>query len=236
MEFQKSGLFLGETCSWDFSAPSCHPNTLIELANIFLAENRSVKTLCTVSGSDSTHVEVTGPMNFENTGDLFFVKSCSRDFAVPSWHPCNFKDFKNNAWLVVFSRDHMYALRELQYSWGRHLSNEFQKKPGSFIGESCSLDFSAPSCHPSTFIDIANIVLANRRSVKAICTVSGSDRTHVDVTGPMNFENNYDLFFVKSCSRDFANPTCHPCNFKELINNAWLLVFNRDHMNGLREL
>ena len=66
----------------------------------------------------------------------------------------------------------------------------FEKKLGHFFAKSCSRDFATSICHPSTFMDLANIVLANKRSVKTIRTVSGSDSTHVDVTGPMNFEKN----------------------------------------------
>ena len=112
-----------------------------------------------VSGSDSTHVGVTRPMNFEKNYDLFFAKSCFRDF-------------------------------------------------------------SEPSCHSSSFIDLAKTALANIRSVKTICMVSGSDSTHVGVTGPMNFEKNYDLFFAKSCFRDFSEPSCHSSSFIDLANTA----------------
>ena len=71
MEFQKIDTFFGETCSWDFSATSCHTSTFIDIANIFLANKRSVKTICTVSGSNSSHMDVTCPMNFEKNWGIF---------------------------------------------------------------------------------------------------------------------------------------------------------------------
>ena len=64
-KIKKLGPFLGETCSWGLFAPTCHRITFIELANIVLAYRRSIKTICTVSGSDMTHMDVTRPLKFE---------------------------------------------------------------------------------------------------------------------------------------------------------------------------
>ena len=75
MEFQKIDTFFGETCSWDLSATSCNTSTFIDIANIFLANRRSVKTICTVSGSNSSHMDVTGPMNFEKKIRTFFLQN-----------------------------------------------------------------------------------------------------------------------------------------------------------------
>ena len=74
---------------------------------------------------------------------------------------------------------------------------EFQKI-GTFFGETCSSGFYEHSCHPNTYSDLGNIVLANRGSVKTICMVSGSDSTHVDVTPPMNFEKKFGTSFSKN--------------------------------------
>ena len=126
--FKKTGSFIGESCSRDFYAPCCHPRTSIDLASTALADICSVKTICMVSGSDSTHILVTSPVN--------------------------------------------------------------SKQPGRFLGKSRSRYFAVPSCHPSSSLDLANFFLANKRSAKTVCTVSGSESNHVDVTGPMNFENN----------------------------------------------
>ena len=83
----------------------------------------------------------------------------------------------------------MHGLIDLEYPYGCHWSNEIQKIRTSF-SENHAHAFAAPIYHPSSFIDIANTVLANRRSVKTICMVSGSDSTHIEVTGPKTFEKN----------------------------------------------
>ena len=48
-------------------------------------------------------------------------------------------------------------------------SDEFQKNQDIFFGKSCSRDFGAPDCYPSTLIDLANTALASRDSVETIC-------------------------------------------------------------------
>ena len=83
----------------------------------------------------------------------------------------------------------MHGLIDLEYPYGCHWSDEIQKIRTSF-SENHAHAFAAPIYHPSSFIDIANTVLANRRSVKTICMVSGSDSTHIEVTGPTTFEKN----------------------------------------------
>ena len=45
------------------------------------------------------------------------------------------------------------------------------KKLGHF-GKSCSRDFGAPGCHPSTLIDFINTALANRGSVETKCMIA----------------------------------------------------------------
>ena len=101
----------------------------------------------------------------------------------------------------MFCRDHMYGLRELQYSWGRHLSNDFQKT-GSFFWRNLLLGYFCPSCHPSYFIDLANIVLDKRRSVKTLCLVSGGDSTQMVVTSPVNSKQT-GRFFWENCGPGF---------------------------------
>ena len=66
MNIKEPGALFRKIVLRHFAAPVCHPNTLIELTNIFVAIKRSVKSICTVSESDSTHMDVTGPINFEN--------------------------------------------------------------------------------------------------------------------------------------------------------------------------
>ena len=103
----------------------------------------------------------------------------------------------------------MDILRELQYQDRCHWLMEFQKI-GTFFWRNLLLELFCPQLPSNHFIDLANIVLANRRSVKTICLVSGFESAHMDVTRPMNFEKKSDFFFVKSCSRDFVAPSCHP--------------------------
>ena len=95
----------------------------------------------------------------------------------------------------------------------------FKKSP-FFFGKSCSWNFGAPGCHPSSLIDNANTALASKRSVKPICIISEGYRTHGGVTGPMNLKKKQDFFFGKSCSRNFGAPGCHPSTLIDLANTA----------------
>ena len=70
----------------------------------------------------------------------------------------------------------------------------FLKKIRTSFWENDAPAFAAPIYHPSSFIDLANTFLANKRSLKTICTVLGSKSTHMDVTGPTNFKNLGPLF------------------------------------------
>ena len=68
------------------------------------------------------------------------------------------------------------------------------KKSRRFVGKSCSRDFGAPGCHPSTLIDIVPTALASKCSVKTICLISEGYRTHRAVTGPMSFKKSRRFF------------------------------------------
>ena len=73
MNFKKSGrFFFGKSCSRIFGAPGCHPDTLIDLANIALASRVSTEPIRLISEGYRTHRGVTGPMDFKKTG--FFRK------------------------------------------------------------------------------------------------------------------------------------------------------------------
>ena len=93
------------------------------------------------------------------------------------------------------------------------------KKRTFFFGKTCSRDFGAPACHPSTLIDFVNTALASKSSVKPISMILEGDRTHGGVTGPMKLKKN-DVFFGKSYSRDFGAPRCHPSTLIDFINTA----------------
>ena len=99
----------------------------------------------------------------------------------------------------------MHGLRELENPYACHWSDEFQKIRTTFSEKPASL-ICGPVCHPSTFIDLANTTLADRRSVKTICVVLGSDSTHMDVTGPMNFEKRIEPLFRKIVLPGFCSP------------------------------
>ena len=64
------------------------------------------------------------------------------------------------------------------------------KKSGFFFGKSCSRGFGAPGCRPGTLIDLVNVALDSRDSVKTICMIWEGCRTHRVVTGPMNFKKS----------------------------------------------
>ena len=152
-----------------------------------------------VGESYSTLRGVTCPMTFKKSG-LLLRKIVLPHFVAPVCHPSTFMDL---AKIDMSSKHSVIPLRPFGHFQRATVTRVVPLAHGisknrHLFGETCSWDLSATSCHPSTFMDPANIFLANRRSVKTLCTVSGSDSTHVDVTGPMNFEIYWDLFFVKS--------------------------------------
>ena len=98
----------------------------------------------------------------------------------------------------------MHGLRELENPYACHWSDEFQKIRTTFSEKPASL-ICGPVCHPSTFIDLANTTLADRRSVKTICVVLGSDSTHMDVTGPVKSKQP-GRFFGKIMFPEFCGP------------------------------
>ena len=95
----------------------------------------------------------------------------------------------------------------------------FKKNQDFFFGKSCSRGFGAPGCRPGTLIDLVNVALDSRDSVKTICMIWEGCRTHRVVTGPMNFKKS-GFFFGKSCSRVFGEPGCHPGTLIDLVNTA----------------
>ena len=70
----------------------------------------------------------------------------------------------------------------------------FKKIRTFFFGDSCSRDFGATDCYPSTLIDLVNTALASRSTVETICMFSEGYRTHRGVTGPMNFKKIRTFF------------------------------------------
>ena len=83
MNFKKSGrFFFGKSCSRDFGAPGCPPDTLIDLANIALVSRHSAENLCMISEGYRTHRGVTGPKSFKKSGG-FFSENRAPGFLVP---------------------------------------------------------------------------------------------------------------------------------------------------------
>ena len=86
--------FFGKSCSRNFGAIGCHPDTLIDLANIALASRLSREPIRMICEGYRTHRGVTGPMNFKKSG-LFFENSCSRGFGALGCHPSILIDLAN---------------------------------------------------------------------------------------------------------------------------------------------
>ena len=113
----------------------------------------------------------------------------------------------------------MHDLGWLQNPEICHWSDDFQKI-SIFFGKSCSRNFGAPGCHPSTLIDLANTALASKGSLETKCMILEGYKTHRGVTGPKNFKNQEVFFFGQSCSRDFGAPGCNPSTLIDFANTA----------------
>ena len=113
----------------------------------------------------------------------------------------------------------MHDFRGIQNRWRCHWSDEFQKRTFFFSGKTCSRDFGAPGCRPSTLTDFVNTALASKFSVKTKCMIWEGCRTHRGVNGSMNFKNTV-FFFRKSCSRTCGAPSWHPSTLIDLANTA----------------
>ena len=81
----------------------------------------------------------------------------------------------------------------------------FKKIRRFFFGKSCSRNFGAPGCHPSTLIDLANNALAIKRSVEINCMITEGYRTHRGVAGPMNFKKS-GFFFSENRAPGILGP------------------------------
>ena len=115
-------------------------------------------------------------------------------FWDPGCHPCNLIDLVNTALARRDSEKNICMISE-GYKAHRGVTGPMNfKKLGHFFGKSCSRDFGAPGCHPSTLIDFINTALANRGSVETKCMIAEVYRTHSVVTGPMNFKKSGHFF------------------------------------------
>ena len=99
----------------------------------------------------------------------------------------------------------MHNFRGIQNPWRCHWSDEIQKKTGFFFGKSCSRNFGAPGCHPSTLSDLANTELASEGSLETKCMITEGYRTQRGVAGPMKFKKK-DVFFSENRAPGFLGP------------------------------
>ena len=174
-----------------------------------------------ISEGYRTHRGVNGPMNFEKLGRFFFGKSCSRDFGDPGCHPSTLIDFINTAMAEISSVEPICMISEgYRKHGGATGPMKFKKKQDFFFGKSCSWNFGAPGCHPSTLSDLANTALASKGSLETKCMITEGYRTQRGVAGPKNFKESGGFFFGKSCSRVFGAPGCNPCTLIDLANTA----------------
>ena len=151
--------------------------------------------------------------------DVFFGKTCSRDSGAPACHPSTLIDFINTALARKGSVKPISMISEGYRTHGGVTGPMNFKKIISFFGKSCSRNFGAPGCHPSTLIDIANTALASKRSLETKCMITEGYRTHRGVAGPKNFKESGG-FFRKIVLPGFGAPGCNPSTLIDLANNA----------------
>ena len=119
-EFKKSHDNLG--------SHGCHPDTLIDLANIAPANKSSVEPICMISEGYRTHGGVTAPTIFKSRTFFFFWKSVLPGFWGP-WLPSStLIDLADTALAKKkFRGAQMHDFRGIQNPWRRDCSDDFQK-------------------------------------------------------------------------------------------------------------
>ena len=134
---------------FNFGAPGCHPSTLYTA----LASKCSVKTICLITEGYRTHRAVTGPMSFKKSR-RFCRKIVPPGFWGTWLHQSTLFDLANTVLASKGSLETM-CLNSVSYRTHRAVTGPMSfKKSRRFVGKSCSRDFGAPGCHPSTLIDI----------------------------------------------------------------------------------
>ena len=147
-----------------------YQSTLFDLADTVLGIKSSLETKCMNSVGYRTPRAVTGPMSFKKS-PRFVGKPCSRVFGAPGCHPSTLIDFVHTALASKCSVKTICLISE-GYRTHRAVTGPMSfKKSRRFVGKSCSRDFGAPGCHPSTLIDIVHTFLASKCSVKTICLI-----------------------------------------------------------------
>ena len=102
------------------------------------AKRRSVKTICMVSGCDITHMIGTSPVDSKQPRRFFWEKRGPGNLRSLVAIQALLLTFQTLPWLKTFCKDHINGLRELEYPFGCHWSDEIQKNQDFFFGKSCS--------------------------------------------------------------------------------------------------
>ena len=134
--FQKNRRFFsGKSCSRVFGGPTCHPSTLIDLANNALASIGFVKAICLLSEGYKNRRVVTVPMNFKKNRRVFFGNSCSRGFGALGCHPSILIDLANTG-LASKSTVETICMFSEGYRFHRGVTGPMNfKKSGGFFSE-----------------------------------------------------------------------------------------------------
>ena len=147
-----------------------------------------------ISEGYRTHRGVTGPMNFKKNRTFFFGNTCSRGFGALGCHPSTLIHLANFA-LASRSTVETICIIPEGYRTHRGFTGPMNfKKKDVFFRKIVLPRFGAPSCYPSTLIDLANNALASRDSVETVCMFCEGYRTFRGVTGPMNFKKSGHFF------------------------------------------
>ena len=129
-------------------------------------------------------------------------------FGAPGCHPGTLIDLANTA---LASRRSVKTICMISQGYRTHrdVTGPMSfKKSGRFLSENRAPGILGPWLPLNTLIDLANNAPASKRSVKTICFFSGGYRTHIGVTGSVNFKNQ-EVFFRKILHARFWGP-CLP--------------------------
>ena len=165
-----------------------------------------------------THRAVTGPMSFKKSR-RFVGKPCSWVFGAPGCHPSTLIDIAHTALASKCSVKTICLISE-GYRTHRAVTGPLSfKKSRRFCRKSVLPGFWGTWLYQITLFELANTVLANKRSVETICMNSVGYRTQRAVSGPMTFKKSR-RFVGKPCSRVFGAPGCHRSTLIDIVHTA----------------
>ena len=189
MSFKKITTFCRKNVLPGFWGTWLYQSTLFDLPNTVLASKGSVETVFMNSVSYRTQRAVTGPMSFKKSR-----RFCRKILLPGFWGTWLYQSFLfdlANTVLASKGSVETICMNSVGYRTHRAVTGPMSfKKTRRFVGKTCSRDFGARGCHPSSLIDIVHTALASKCSVKTICLISEGYRTHRAVTGPMSFKKN----------------------------------------------